>query len=422
MASQPGKGYLVGDRYRLAEPVGRGGFGTVWRATDTRLDVTVALKELRLDPLLEPGEREYRLASAAREARNAVRLRHHPNIVSVLDIVDDNGMPWIVMEFVTGTTLESQLRKHGALSDKGAIRVAMGLLAALKAAHSAGIVHRDIKPANVMLAEGGGVVLADFGISIDQTSATLTSAGAVIGTLEYLAPERIEGKKATPESDLFSLGATLHQARSGSSPFSRGSTAATLNAVLKEDPRPELDGSTPLYSLLRLLLSKTPEARPTAQQALDMLKAAKPASSAPGENPVRTNTSNAAPLKDEGSGGYCCMSIMMFMFVIFTCSLFWVNYHAGRPIAEVKAGGCVVKHENGGWTSGKCGLTWWDTIVTNSDEKPGPFAYRVVNRLPGKTPQLHNRVCDDVGSTTGISVGWDAHGDDPAFVLCVEPK
>jgi eukaryotic-like serine/threonine-protein kinase len=229
-------GHLVGGRYRLVVELGAGGFGRVWRARDETLDVDVAIKELRLVPGMSPAEQTERLARATREARNAARLRKHENIVAIHDVVDEGGLPWIVMELVDGRSLNDHIEVHGPLPPARAAELARALLTAIGAAHREGVVHRDIKPANVMLADDGKVLLTDFGTAVHHTDTTLTATGMFIGSPEYMAPERLRGTDGLPDSDLFSLGVTLYQAVEGVSPFHRDSQTATLSAVLLEPP------------------------------------------------------------------------------------------------------------------------------------------------------------------------------------------
>jgi serine/threonine protein kinase len=196
----------IGDRYRLVQELGAGGFGRVWKAHDETLGVDVAIKEVRLPLTVSDAERSQFLARARREARNAARLRDQPGIIPVHDVVIRDEVPWIVMRLVDGHSLEDRLKKDGPIPAEETTRIAKALLKALDAAHSAGVVHRDIKPANVMLTRTGEVLLADFGIAVHQADTAMTATGAIIGSLEYLAPERLRGKNNGPAGDLFSLG------------------------------------------------------------------------------------------------------------------------------------------------------------------------------------------------------------------------
>ena len=288
--SQPGR--LVGGRYRLVSKLGSGGMGRVWRAHDQTLGIDVAIKEVSLPFMLSDKQLAERLSRAEREARNTVRLRDQPGIVTVHDVVIDDDAPWIVMQLVSGRSLDEHLRDHGPLSVENTAKVADTMLRALAAAHAAGIVHRDVKPANVLLADDGRVLLTDFGIAQAEGDSSLTVTGAVIGSAEYLAPERARAEEAGPPSDLFSLGATLYQAVEGVSPFRRASPTATMTAVLFEQPKPPKNAGR-LTPLLAALLAKDPSHRPTVQRALAML--AESATSAAASAPNATSTPASTP-------------------------------------------------------------------------------------------------------------------------------
>jgi protein kinase-like protein len=241
----------------------------VWAAYDETLGVDVAVKEIWLPPAGSDEEHRERVVRATHEARNAAKLRDHPHIVAVHDVVVEDGVPWTVMRLVDGCSLEERLRADGPLPAPRVAEVAGALLKALGAAHAMGIVHRDVKPANVMLARDGQVLLTDFGISVHQADTALTSTGGVIGSAEYMAPERLNGVDEAA-GDLFSLGATLYQAVEGVSPFRRETPTATLAAVaLTQAPSPERAGA--LAPLITRLMAKEPGDRPTAEAALDVL-------------------------------------------------------------------------------------------------------------------------------------------------------
>ncbi|MEU8515861.1 serine/threonine-protein kinase [Kitasatospora sp. NPDC048722] len=266
------EGRLVGGRYRLVRRLGAGGFGSVWQAHDEVLGVDVAVKEVQLPPAASAGEHDERLVRAQREARHAARLRDHPNVVGVHDVVVDGGLPWTVMQLIVGRSLEDRIVRDGPLPATEAARVAQAVLAALAAAHEAGIVHRDVKPANIMLADDGGVLLADFGIAVQQDQTALTASGMFIGSVDYLAPERAHGSPAAAAGDLFSLGATLYQAVEGRMPFRRDTPAATLAALLFETA-PPMALAGPLAPLINGLLAKAPDDRLTGAQAAAMVTA-----------------------------------------------------------------------------------------------------------------------------------------------------
>ncbi|MEV0278331.1 serine/threonine-protein kinase [Streptomyces sp. NPDC050610] len=257
------QGRLVVDRYRLLELIGRGGMGRVWRARDEVLGRPVAAKEIRIGELVGEDSSVQRERSL-REARATARI-DHPNVVRVYDVVEEDDRLWIVMELVDARSLEQVLTRDGPVPPREAARIGLGLARALRSVHAVGVLHRDIKPGNVLLTAGGRIVLTDFGIAAMQDAAALTMAGTLVGSPEYMAPERIEGREQGPPSDLWSLGATLCAAVGGRSPFTRATTLATLHAVLYEEP--ELpDASGPLRGTLTELLRKEPGRRPTLDE------------------------------------------------------------------------------------------------------------------------------------------------------------
>ncbi|GAA1265560.1 hypothetical protein GCM10009677_17030 [Sphaerisporangium rubeum] len=246
--------------------------GTVWRAADELLRQDVAIKEVRLPPDLDEAARTELRERSLREARAAARLRAHPSIVTVHDVVVDDGRPWIVMELVHGDSLHQVVRDRGPLPPHEVARIGLSLLDALAAAHQAGILHRDVKPANVLLTGDGRVVLTDFGIASLAGDVVLTQNGAVAGSPGYIAPERLRGEDDRPESDLWSLGATLYTAVEGRSPYSREQPAAMFAAVLLRDPDPmRLAG--PLTPVLGGLLAREPAHRMPAAEAAWHLRA-----------------------------------------------------------------------------------------------------------------------------------------------------
>ncbi|MBL1073934.1 protein kinase [Nocardia sp. 2] len=271
MSAQRQPGWVLAGRYRLIEQLGSGGFGTVWKARDERLGVDVAVKEVLLPPSESPEEHAERVARAEREARNAARLRNHPNIVSVHDVVTDGATPWIVMRLVSGRSLKQVLDAEGALSVAQATAVATALLHALRAAHDVGVIHRDIKPGNILLTAEGEVLLTDFGTARHHSDHTLTAKETIIGSFEYMAPERIDGDD-TPAGDLYSLGVTLYHAVEGISPFRRTSIQGTMKAVMfGTAPPPARAGA--LAALITRLMDKRPEARPSLAHAVEILTA-----------------------------------------------------------------------------------------------------------------------------------------------------
>ncbi len=204
-------GQILADRYLLRAVIGRGGMGAVWLARDELLDRDVAVKEtLRPSQIGAADLATYR-QRALREAQTAARLTH-PHIVNVYDVVEADGRPWIVMQLVPYPSLGDVVRDNGPLPPDRAARIGLQILAAIGAAHAAGVLHRDIKPGNVLLGPGDRVVLTDFGLAIADGSPTLTTAGVLMGSPSYMAPERARGERATAAADLWSLGATLYAA------------------------------------------------------------------------------------------------------------------------------------------------------------------------------------------------------------------
>ncbi|MCX4811080.1 protein kinase [Streptomyces sp. NBC_01239] len=238
--------------------------GRVWRAADEILDRQVAVKEMRIDGL-DAEDTRTRRERTLREARATARI-DHPNVVRVYDVVDEGERLWIVMELVAGRSLERMLTDDGALGPREVARIGLGLVAALRQVHAGGVLHRDIKPGNVLVENGGRrVVLTDFGIAAIQDATALTVVGMLVGSPDYMAPERISGRPQGPPSDIWSLGATLCAALGGRSPFSRDTTLATLHAVLYEEP--ELPAAAgPLRDVLAALLEKEPSGRPGLEE------------------------------------------------------------------------------------------------------------------------------------------------------------
>ena len=275
-------GRTVAGRYLLDTIIGRGAMGTVWRARDTILDRDVAVKEVRLRGPVPAGsvmteETRILYQRTLREARTAARL-NHPAVVTVFDVVEADGSPWIVMELVEARSLDQVLTEDGPLRPHQAAGLGTRVLGALACAHAAGILHRDVKPSNVLLGPGGRVVLTDFGIATLEGESGLTLAGMVMGTPGFTAPERIRGDPASPASDLWSLGATLYAAVEGRGPFDdRGNSIAILAAIANsEAPRPRAAG--PLRPVIEALLNRDPLARPDAAATSRLLGAARAAS------------------------------------------------------------------------------------------------------------------------------------------------
>ncbi|MFF8513336.1 protein kinase [Streptomyces sp. NPDC015492] len=289
-----GGGRLVDGRFELVSRLGSGGMGTVWRARDTALERDVALKEVRpADPALVEARPDLALQlrqRAIREAQALARLAH-PNVVSIHHIVepDDGSHPWIVMQLVQGGSLYDRLAQ-GPLPMDEVVRIGLDVLSALRAAHAAGVHHRDVKPANVLLRPDGSAVLTDFGIAALPESVGLTATGDLVGSPEYIAPERVRGEEGNPASDLWSLGMMLYVAAEGVHPLRRATAMATVVAVL-DDPLPYPSRSGALAPVLHELLVRDPKARPDAARLEALLRAVSetsaPAASAPAPDRAR---------------------------------------------------------------------------------------------------------------------------------------
>jgi eukaryotic-like serine/threonine-protein kinase len=265
--SQSGR-LVLATRYRLISEIGQGANGTVWRGHDDLLDRAVAIKELRLPGELSEDDRVVFYRRTLREARAPAQLRT-PSIVEVYDVVIEQGRPWIVMELIEAPNLEQRIAEHGPLPPEEVAHIGRRLLDALAVAHQAGIVHRDLKPSNVLL-DGDRVVLTDFGLAFSPGSASLTRTGHFMGSPAYVAPEVAAGEKATPQSDLWSLGATLYAALEGRPPFDRGNVMATLSALANEEPAvPHNAGA--LAPVISGLLQKNPLRRLSHTRAVDRL-------------------------------------------------------------------------------------------------------------------------------------------------------
>lgn len=258
---------MVDGRFRLDARLGGGGMGLVWRATDVVLHRSVAVKEVRPpDPDLaeyDPESARQLRERVLREARALARI-DHPNVVTIHHVVDGGPgtFPWIVMELVTGGSFADRLAA-GPMDPVSAARIGLDVLSALDAAHAAGIEHRDVKPANVLLRPDGRAVLTDFGIAAIREATTLTATGSIIGTADYMAPERISGKGGGPAADLWSLAMMLYTAVEGRHPLHRGTTLATLAAVLSEEVPPPVRAGA-LGDVLMRVLVKEPGGRPGA--------------------------------------------------------------------------------------------------------------------------------------------------------------
>ncbi|WP_367134676.1 MULTISPECIES: serine/threonine-protein kinase [Streptomyces] len=252
-------GRLLAGRYRLGDVLGRGGMGTVWRASDETLGRTVAVKELRFPANIDEDEKRRLITRTLREAKAIARIRS-AGAVTVYDVVHEDDRPWIVMELIEGRSLADVIREDGPLKWRRGAEVGLAVLDVLGAAHRQGILHRDVKPSNVLIADDGRVVLTDFGIAQVEGDPSVTSTGMLVGAPSYISPERARGHKPGPPADLWSLGGLLYAAVEGVPPYDKGSAIATLTAVMTEPLGPPKNAG-PLAEVMYGLLAKDPEKR-----------------------------------------------------------------------------------------------------------------------------------------------------------------
>jgi serine/threonine protein kinase len=270
--------------YEIAEKLGEGGMGVVYKAKDTHLDRLVALKLLPPDKVSDPE----RIRRFVQEAKAASAL-NHPNIVTIYDIDTADGVTFIAMEYIQGRTLEQWIRSRGSLGD--ILKYGAQIASALTAAHAKGIIHRDLKPGNIMISDAGLAKVLDFGLAklteiavageeaatrtIRQGDVTPTEEGRIVGTASYMAPEQAEGKTIDARTDIFALGAVLYEMVSGRRAFQGDTAISTLSAILKTDPKPlrELAPNTPgeVERIVTRCLRKDPSRR---FQHMDDLKVA----------------------------------------------------------------------------------------------------------------------------------------------------
>lgn len=261
---RPSTGQVYGNRYELISRIAIGGMGEVWKATDTVIGRTVAIKILKEEYFGDPGFRERFRA----EARHAA-LVNHEGIANVFDYGEEEGNAYLVMEMVPGEALSTVLEREKVLPPERVLSIVRQTALALHQAHQAGLVHRDVKPGNLLITPDGTVKITDFGIARVTDQVPLTATGQVMGTVQYLAPEQASGKPASPSTDIYSLGIVAYEALSGRRPFRGESQVSIAMAHIKEAP-PELPGTIPeaVRSLVMSCIAKKPEGRPATAEAL----------------------------------------------------------------------------------------------------------------------------------------------------------
>ncbi len=260
----------IAGRYALQEQLGAGAMGRVWRAVDQKLERVVAVKELLLPSHLDDKQAEDARRRARREARIAARL-HHPNAITVHDVVEHDGQPWLIMEYLPSKSLSAVIAESGPLTVANVVRIGSQLATALTSAHRASVLHRDIKPGNVLLGDDGTVKITDFGISRALDDVNATATGRYAGTPAYFAPEVARGAEGSYPSDVFSLGATLYSAVEGMPPFglTDNPIAQMYRAAAGTVRPPERAGV--LTPLLARMLALDPAVRPTMAECAEQL-------------------------------------------------------------------------------------------------------------------------------------------------------
>jgi eukaryotic-like serine/threonine-protein kinase len=302
MSAPAGSDRIVAGRYRLIEPLGSGGMGTVWLAQDELLRRRVAAKEIFPPAGMTANERSTLRHRTLREAQTAARL-NHPNVVAIYDVAEDHGRPWIIMELIQARSLREVVEQDGPLDPPAAARVGLQVLAALRSAHALGIMHRDVKPGNVLIEADGRAVLADFGIARADDSTATTASGVLVGSPSYIAPERAQGDRGGPASDLWSLGATLYAAVEGRPPYDRAGALATLMAVVSDPPDPPRRAGS-MWPVISGLLAADQARRLGADEAEQLLRrAADPGLAAVMEPGTAGAEPGSVPVTDPGAAG-----------------------------------------------------------------------------------------------------------------------
>ncbi|MFE9398093.1 serine/threonine-protein kinase [Streptomyces flavidovirens] len=408
---------LIAGRYRLGDQLGRGGMGTVWQATDELLGRQVAVKELHFggdEPGLPAADAQLRRERALREARTVAQLVH-PHVIIVHDIVEEPGagLSYIIMERIDGDSLADRIAADGPFDVREAARIGLALVGALRMAHERGVLHRDLKPDNVLLEAGTGrVVLTDFGIARLDGGTTITDAGSFVGSPEYTAPERMEGRAAGPASDLWSLGVLLCTAVSGESPFHRDSLSGVLCAVM-HDPIVPPAAAGPLLPVVRRLLERDPERRLGAAEAERLLlaflatgMAPDPAAPCPATHPhiplaAKPSRFRAGGVRAGGVRGALVASMLVAVMA---------GAGAATATLFLRDGDGDGDSKGGGRTDFAPTRTVTSTVSTRpGGAVPAPTGTADAPRTP---PPGYRRVTDPAGFTLAVPGGYDRSADD----------
>lgn len=261
------KGYLLGERYRIIDTLGEGGMANVYLAEDIILQRKVAVKILRLDLQNEPQTQ----ARFQREALATSELSH-PNIVSVLDVGMDHGLPYMVMEYVDGPDLKEYIRENFPLDLREVIRIMDQILSAVALAHKHNVIHRDLKPQNILMDKRGNIKIADFGIAVALNQSSITQTNSVMGSVHYMSPEQTRGGLVTKQSDIYSLGIILYELITGTVPFN-GDMPVSIALKHAQEPIPSIrkkDKSVPqaLENVVLKATAKDPRDRYDSAQAM----------------------------------------------------------------------------------------------------------------------------------------------------------
>ncbi|WP_248964851.1 serine/threonine-protein kinase [Sphaerisporangium perillae] len=419
----------VAGRYLLLEPIGRGGMGVVWRAHDELLDRLVAVKEVLYRAMSEEDRAAFNRRTI-REARAAGRL-DHPSVVVVHDVIEEDDRPWIVMQLVRSRSLGEVLRAGGPLEPRVVAEIGGQVLDALRAAHAAGVLHRDVKPENVLLTEGGRVVLTDFGIATMSEETALTTTGNLSGTPAFMPPERLKGRPAVPESDLWSLGATLYAAVEGRPPFDRGAPVPTMAAVLNDRPEPtRLAG--PLGPVIEGLLRKEPVERMSAAEAAEALRrvaageltraargkpSRRPASA--DRPPVRSSTMpNAGQSAWSNAGQSAWSTVEGSAATVKGRGRSRVALLAGLPllVVAIAAGGWFGYREVAGTAAVASHPPAGSASPTGASAFPTATSSAVV---PPATPSTDPTGSPSATPSPALPKGWRTHVDDLGFTVAL---